>query len=290
MHHKPHSVCQYPLPHIWASSHLIRCSTGICPWTCTLCSLQSFSFHCHWKALCPSPLIRQWLSQLQKYAAPHLTPGLLSMQKSTNDVKTSTTVNKLKSSDDKTKAMIVSSGRKSRSFSGIWPGKHISNLLRSASFELRCISFIRRLLSTDGINILVPAFVLSRFDYCNSLLSGCPQYLLNKLQKVKNNATRLVLRVPKTDHISLHLASLHWLPIDSRIQYKLASVCYNCLSSAAPVYLTELLTVHKPTRQLHSSSDTSILYLPSVLMHSLGQRSFSYAASYICLERCPLQS
>ena len=96
--------------------------------------------------------------------------------------------------------------------------------------------------------------------------------------RLKNNAARLVLRVSKTDHIFPHLASLHWLPIDSRMQYKLYSLCYNCLNSTAPDYLTELLRIHKPTRQLRSSSDTSILCVPTVRTHSLGQRSFSYAA------------
>ena len=89
---------------------------------------------------------------------------------------------------------------------------------------------------------------------------------------------RLFLRVSKTDHISPHLASLHWLPIDSRIQYKLSSLCYNCLNSTAPDYLTELLRIYKPTRQLRSSSDTSILCIPTVRTHSLGQKSLSYAA------------
>ena len=93
-----------------------------------------------------------------------------------------------------------------------------------------------------------------------------------------HNPARLVLRIPQTDGIVPHLASLHWLPIDSRIPYKLASLCYNCLSSAASVYLTELLIVYKSVRQLRSSSDTSILCLPSVCMHSLGQRPFSCAA------------
>ena len=152
------------------------------------------------------------------------------------------------------------------------------NLVRSANFELRRISSIHHLLSTDATKILVSAFVLSRLDYCNSLLFGCPQYLLNKLQKVQNNAARLVLRVSKMDHISPHLASLHWLPIASRIQYKLSSLCYNCLNSTAPDYFTELLRIYKPTCQLCSSSDTSILCIPTVRTHSLGQRSFSYAA------------
>ena len=136
--------------------------------------------------------------------------------------------------------MIVSSGRKSRSLSFSCPDfitvncasvplsdsvknlgvtfdchltmkTHVSNLVRSANCELPRISSIRHLLSTDATKTLVSAFVLSRLDYCNSLLFGCPQCLLNKLQKVQNNAARLVLRVSKTDHISPLLASLHWL-------------------------------------------------------------------------------
>ena len=70
---------------------------------------------------------------------------------------------------------------------------------------------------------------------------------------------------------------LHWLPIDSRIQYKLASLYHSSLNSTAPVCLTEL-KIYKPTRQLHSSSDSSILCLPAVCTHSFGQRSFSYSA------------
>ena len=153
----------------------------------------------------------------------------------------------------------------------------VFNLVRSANFELRRISFIRHLLSTDATKTLVSFFVLSCLDHCNSLLFDCPQYLLNKLQKVQNNAARLVLRVSKTDHISPHFASLHWLPINSRIQY-ISSICYKCLNSTAPDYLTELLRIYKPTLQLRSSSDTSILCIPTVRTHSLGQRSFSYAA------------
>ena len=77
------------------------------------------------------------------------------------------------------------------------------------------------------------------------------------------------------NYISPHLASLHWLPIDSRMLYKLVSRCYNCFNSTAPGYLTKL-RIFKPTRQLFSN--TSILCLSSVCTRSFGQRSFSYAA------------
>ena len=86
------------------------------------------------------------------------------------------------------------------------------------------------------------------------------------------------MRVPQTNHISPYLASLHWLPTNSRIQYKLVSLCYNCLNLAAPIYSTGLLKVYKPTRWLRSFFDTSILCLPSVCTPSVGRRSFSCAA------------
>ena len=66
------------------------------------------------------------------------------------------------------------------------------NLVRTANFELRRINSIRHFLSVEAAQTLVLAFVMSRLDYCNSLLYGCPQYLMNRLQKVQNNVARLL--------------------------------------------------------------------------------------------------
>ena len=90
---------------------------------------------------------------------------------------------------------------------------HIKTVCRSAYSELRRIGTIRHLLSVDSTKTLVSAFFLSRLDYCNSLLSGCPKHLLEKLQKVQNSAARLVPKVHKRDHVSPLLRTLHWLPI-----------------------------------------------------------------------------
>ena len=54
------------------------------------------------------------------------------------------------------------------------------------------------------------------------------------------------------------------------VQTKSGFVCV--YASTTPVYLTELVKAHKLTRQLRSCSDTSILCLPSVHTHLLGQR------------------
>ena len=61
--------------------------------------------------------------------------------------------------------------------------------------------------------------------YCNSLLAGCPKQLIHKLQKVQNNAARLICRTPKFDHISPVLHTLHWLPIWTKNWIQTASPC-----------------------------------------------------------------
>ena len=98
--------------------------------------------------------------------------------------------------------------------------QHISNTCKAAYIQIRHISSIRHLLTTQATQTLVCSLVLSRLDYCNSLLSGCPQYLLDKLQKVQNAAARLVCKAKKSDHIHPILETLHWLPVTHHIQYK----------------------------------------------------------------------
>ena len=136
--------------------------------------------------------------------------------------------NKLTPNNDKTEALLVRSFSKSFSVSkpttisvcgceiyfsssarnlgfyntgGMSTELHVKNVCRSAYSELRRISTIRHLLFIYSTKTLVSAFVLSRLEYCNSLLSGCPKHL-EKLQKVQNSAARLVLKAHKQDHVS----------------------------------------------------------------------------------------
>ena len=99
--------------------------------------------------------------------------------------------------------------------------QHVSRTCQICHFELRIINSIRHYLSQDALKTLISAFVLSRIYYCSSLLAGCPKKLIHKLQKVQNNTARLICRTPKYDHISPVLHTLHWLPVEQRIEYKL---------------------------------------------------------------------
>ena len=50
--------------------------------------------------------------------------------------------------------------------------QHVLNICRVLYQELRRINTIRHYLFVDATKTLISAFVLSRFDYCNSLLPG----------------------------------------------------------------------------------------------------------------------
>ena len=121
----------------------------------------------------------------------------------------------------------------------------------------------------EAIRTLVSSLVLSRLDYCNAVLAGSPQVLLDKIQRVINYSARLIYKVSKSAHITPFLFDLHWLPISSRIQYKIAFTCFNVVSGTAPPHLSELLHLYSPSRSLRSASDTRISRVPRVRRRTL---------------------
>ena len=142
--------------------------------------------------------------------------------------------------------------------------KHVTNICRSAYTELRRISSIRHLLTVNATKTPLSVFVLSKLDYCNSLLCGSPQFILDKLQRVQNSAARLVMKSRKCAHVQPLLRSLHWLPDHSRIDYKISTLCFNTFTNSSAVYIAQLLSVYTPSRHLSSSSDRRTLHIPFV--------------------------
>ena len=152
---------------------------------------------------------------------------------------------------------------------------HIKHLCRILFCQLRRLGKIRPFLSTDAANKLAVSFVLTRLDYCNSLLAGLPDNKLNKLQRIQNHAARIVLRKPRHVSATSLLRTLHWLPVKARIQYKIACLCFQCLShNSMPPYLSDRLHPYQPPRTLRSL-DTSLLSVPRFCLETFGRRSFS---------------
>ena len=99
---------------------------------------------------------------------------------------------------------------------------HVANIARTCYFELRRLASIRSFLTSTATTTLVSAFVLSRFDYYDSLLFGSTHDVTSHLQLIQNYAARVILRLPKSSSITTHFKSLHWLPVNARSTYKIA--------------------------------------------------------------------
>ena len=147
---------------------------------------------------------------------------------------------------------------------------HVSNIARTCYFELRRLASIRIFLTST--TTLVPAFVLSRIDYCNSLLFGSTHDVTSHLQRIQNYAARVILRLPKSSSITTYLKSVHWLPVKVRNTYKIACLCYRCHSSTAPSYVADMLQ-KKPSHTRSSSYTMSLLNRPAHSKATLGDRS-----------------
>ena len=96
--------------------------------------------------------------------------------------------------------------------------------------------------------------MLLLLDFCNSLSSGYPKKTLNTLQLIHNAAVRVFKRTRKRDHISPMLASLHWLPVKSRTQFKILLLTYKALNDQTPSCLKELIEPYYPNRTLRSQN------------------------------------
>ena len=157
---------------------------------------------------------------------------------------------------------------------------HVSAVVKSVYFHIRKLRSVKRYLSRNSVKTLVQCFVISRLDYCNSLLFGIPQESLDKLQKAQNAAAKLIYGLNKYDHVTEILKALHWLPVRYRIQYKIALITVKTLHGDGPQYLAELLTPLGEDNRLRSSSK-NMLKVPKSKLKYGGDRSFSVAARRI---------
>ena len=80
--------------------------------------------------------------------------------------------------------------------------QHVSAVVRSCFFRVRSLSKVRSYLTRKAENSIAVSLILSKLDYCNSLLAGLPQTRIKRLQAAQNAAARNVTKNKKTDHIT----------------------------------------------------------------------------------------
>ena len=89
----------------------------------------------------------------------------------------------------------------------------------------------------------------------------------------------LVFRAPKFCHTSPFLFEVHWLPIKSRIDFKVILITFKAIHGFAPKYISDLISIESKSNYSLRSNDELLLSPPAVkTLSTLGDRAFAAAA------------
>ena len=158
--------------------------------------------------------------------------------------------------------------------------KQISKICQISHLNIKQLRQVRSSLDRKTCILLANALVSSQLDYCNSLYYDLPKSSIHRLQVVQNSLARAIVpKVRRFDHIQPILKQLHWLPVQQRITYKIATITYKVLNENQPSYLHNLLNVRSSARNLRSSGKNQLV-IPNIFSSS-GRRSFSYCAPFV---------
>ena len=158
---------------------------------------------------------------------------------------------------------------------------HIDSVTRTCNFHIRNLYMIKNFINRRNLITLVHSLIVSKVDYCNSLLVGLPNVTLKKVQSILNRAARLIYSLSPRVHITPFLIDLHWLPVKARIEFKICLIVFKALKFNQPSYIRELLhrPVHESALNLRSLEDPYRLHEPRAICEKgFAGRSFSYTA------------
>ena len=150
--------------------------------------------------------------------------------------------------------------------------KHVSTVARSCNYQLWSLRHIKHLLPVYVTAAL--CLILSRLDYCNSLLHQLSSASLQKLHRIQHKAARLVIGgdVEPTNAMT----SLHWLPVPERIKFKVSLLAHKALTTGMPSYIASILSPHSHVRSLRSES-SNFLNIP-IPRNKFEAKSFKFSA------------
>ena len=138
--------------------------------------------------------------------------------------------------------------------------KHISLACRSCYYHIRDL---RRCVGVWHEKSLKP--LQQRLFHVNWTIAMVSYNVtnreLNRLQGVQNCLARVVTHSPRFPRTTLLLISLHCFPVCFKIKFKICLVTYKASCNNQPIYLKEMLTPPKRTRDLRSS-DQNVLFVP----------------------------
>ena len=157
--------------------------------------------------------------------------------------------------------------------------QQISKIVSSGYSTLKNLWDMAGSLTRDLKLQLVHSLIISKIDYSNTVLLAANKGNRHRLQKLLNSCVRFIYNLTGEkyrNHITPYLKALHILPVEERLQYKVALYVYKCVNGLAPVYLSDLIHQKVSNYDLRCTDDLFMLESNFRPETHFGRSSFSY--------------
>ena len=129
--------------------------------------------------------------------------------------------------------MIISLPHSSKNLGLVFDDKlsfknHISSITKSSNFHLFRITKIRTSLYRNITKTLINALILSRLDYCSSILNLLPAKATAPLNRIIRSSIRTTYCITRLYHYTTtsHQSSRMWLPFSLRCKLSVISIIH----------------------------------------------------------------
>ena len=128
---------------------------------------------------------------------------------------------------------------------------------------------------------------MSQLDYANAIFVKLPSNYIHPMQRIQNQAAKLIMNKDRFDSPVSTMRQLHWLPISFRCKYKMLLLVYRCMKDQAPEYLQQKLILRNLVQKTHSATESNLLHIPYNKRKTLADRGFSSAGPNFGIA-CPM--
>ena len=159
---------------------------------------------------------------------------------------------------------------------------HVSQVVRRCYATLSGLAKLSNKLPNTVKQLIVEALVFPHILYCITVWGGCTKLQKHRVQKVINQAARIVTGSRRRDHVTPLLNQLEWQSVDSLILERDILTIHKLLyrPELSPVNIKRLLA-YRSEVSLHRTRavETGLLELPRVRSER-ARRFFTYRAPF----------
>ena len=145
---------------------------------------------------------------------------------------------------------------------GRW-GKHIENIVTSASKIIGIMRKLKYSFSRQALNQIYMSYVLPILEYSSIVWDNCTVYEAEALEKLQNEAARIVTGLTRSVSLANLYSECGWIPLKTRRQEQKQTLIFKAVNGLTPNYISDLippLVRNKTNYSLRNNNDFVVPY------------------------------